>query len=90
MNARRSPGSSSVQSVRWLASDPPVVSETFSGAASGYHAAMLARASCDPSESGYPRAVWRNASASAFGPSRSRIVIGVTPDSDRSYSTRCQ
>ena len=30
MNARRSPGSSSVQSVRWLASEPPFVSETFS------------------------------------------------------------
>ena len=38
--------------MRWFASEPPFESETFSAVASGYQAAMFARASYDPSESG--------------------------------------
>ena len=47
-------------------------------------AAMFERVSSDPSESGYPSFVARKDSASAAGPSSSRIVIGSTPDSERS------
>ena len=52
MNASRSPRSSSDQSVRKFASEPPFTTVTFSAVASGYHCAMFVRVSYEPSESG--------------------------------------
>ena len=52
MNASRSPEPSRENSVRKLASEPPLVIDTSSGEAPGYQAAMLARVSSEPSESG--------------------------------------
>jgi hypothetical protein len=84
MNASRSLGSSRDHSARKFASEPPLTIVTLFAVASGYQAATLERVSSDPSESGYPSFVARKASASAAGPSSSRIVMGSTPDSERS------
>ncbi len=84
MKASRSPGERRLNNVRKLASEPPFVTVTLSAPASGYQLAMLVRVSKEPSDRGYPSLVNRNASASAVGPMSSRIVMGRTPDSERS------
>src|SRR6476660_8080264 len=90
MKASRSRGPRSDQSESRVDSDPPFIRVTFSGEHSGYHWAMFARVSYEPSDSGYPRVCWRKNSASAPGPSNARIVSGVTPDSERSETKRYQ
>ena len=84
MKARRSSDRSRDQRASRFASEPPFIIVTLSAVASGYHAAIAARDSGEPSDRGYPSPICRNASASATGPSSSRILIGSTPDSERS------